>query len=628
MAVRRKTDRRHDGHTEDDMNRTGLAHEMKPTPTRVTCALSATAQNGEGPWWSAAEQCLYWVDIVGKQVHIFDPAAGSNRSFTLPELVTSVAPRQNGRGLVLTLRNHFAFFDPATGKLDLLAEPEPDKPGNRFNDGKCDRQGRLWAGTMGDVDWDAPVGSLYRFDAARRVVRMDEGICCSNGLGWSPDSSVMYFTESFRHRIFAYDFDAASAAIILDPAKANDDRYYRAYRRLTAGAYTITSDKGPRVYLDGMSFDDIGVWPSRLQLPALMALLSPPGTTPTPAQTRDLLNKLAGIYEGVHIGHAEVRGIAVDTPEGPFKLAVIRFNLENGKIGEFALEGLDAKSPKGPVKVGRFALKSFDVANLLRMSARFSTPGQPPTPDQALGLLLLLEGAEIKDFVAPYKDSTAPVNVENFSLDWGQFVGPIPSKARLIAKMTAPIDVADPALKPLVAAGINSAAINVDFGAAWTEGARTFALEPVKLELGGVLAASARVSLANVPREVFSTNPLQAAVMAAQIEAGTVEITLRDIGGVDLLVAQFARTQNLDPAAARRAVIESIKANGAAMARTNPDANAIADALVAFVENPRGTLTVKLTPRGKVPAMQLVPALQSNPLAALAWFQVEASTGR
>jgi hypothetical protein len=428
--------------------------------------------------------------------------------------------------------------------------------------------------------------------------------------------------------ITSYDFDTASAAIILDPAKANDDRYYRVYRRLTAGAYSITSDKGPRVYLDGMSFDDIGVRPSRLQLPALMALLPPPGTTPTPAQTRDLLDRAAGIYEGVHIGHAEVRGIAVDTPEGPFKLAVIRFNLENGKIGEFAIEGLDAKSSKGPVKLGRFALKSFDVANLLRMSARFSTPGQPPTPDQALGLLVLLEGAEIKDFVAPYKDSTAPVNVENFSLDWGQFVGPIPSKAHLTAKLTSPIDVADPTLKPLVAAGISSAAINVDFGAAWTEGSRTFALEPVKLELGGVLAASARVSLANVPREVFSTNPLQAAVMAAQIEAGTVEITLRDIGGVDLVVAQFARTQNLSTTAARRAVIESIKANGVAMARTNPDANAIAGALVAFVENPRGTLTVKLTPRDKVPAMQLVPALQSNPLAALAWFQVEASTGR
>ena len=95
----------------------------------------------------------------------------------------------------------------------MLAEPEPDKPGNRFNDGKCDRQGRLWAGTMGDVEWDSPIGSLYRFDADNKVTRMEEGIACSNGLGWSPDSKTMYFSESFRYRIFAYDFDAATGNI-------------------------------------------------------------------------------------------------------------------------------------------------------------------------------------------------------------------------------------------------------------------------------------------------------------------------------------------------------------------------------------------------------------------------------
>ena len=118
-----------------------------------------------------------------------------------------------------------------------------------------------------------------------------------------------------------------------------------------------------------------------------------------------------------------------------------------------------------------------------------------------------------------------------------------------------------------------SAAIDLDLGAAWTEGARSFVLEPVTLELGSVLSASARISLGNVPREVFSTNPLQAAFMAAQIEAGTVEITLRDIGGVDLAVAQYARTQNVSPDEARRAIIDNIKADGAAMATTNPDAD-------------------------------------------------------
>jgi sugar lactone lactonase YvrE len=192
------------------MNRTTLDHGIKPTPVDVTCVLSAKAQIGEGPWWSAAEQRLYWVDILGQEVHVFTPSDGTNRTFKLPDIVTSVAPRAKG-GLVVTMRTDIATFDPTTGKLEPVATP-PERAGNRFNDGKCDRQGRLWAGTMGDVDWDSPVGNLYRFDG-QQAVRMEEGICCSNGLGWSPDSKTMYFTESFRHRIFAYDFDAAAGTV-------------------------------------------------------------------------------------------------------------------------------------------------------------------------------------------------------------------------------------------------------------------------------------------------------------------------------------------------------------------------------------------------------------------------------
>jgi L-arabinonolactonase len=194
------------------MNRTKRQHEIKPAAADVECVLKAEAIIGESPVWCPQSKRLYWADIVGQTVNIFNPADGSNQTFKLPELVTSISPRR-GKGLLLTLRNRFAFFDPPTGKLDVLAAPEPDKPGNRFNDGKCDRQGRLWAGTMGDVDWDSPVGSLYRFDSNRLPTRMEEKICCSNGLGWSPDNKTLYFCESFRYRIHAYDFDAATGSI-------------------------------------------------------------------------------------------------------------------------------------------------------------------------------------------------------------------------------------------------------------------------------------------------------------------------------------------------------------------------------------------------------------------------------
>jgi hypothetical protein len=429
----------------------------------------------------------------------------------------------------------------------------------------------------------------------------------------------------------AYDFDSTAMLAMLDPARANDDKYYRAHRQITVGAYTAAFPNGVRMRMDGMTVDDVGLRPSKLQFPRFMAMIEsapPPGTTPTPAQTRDMLEKMAGLYEGLHVGNAEIRGLTIETPGGPLKLAAIRFNLENGKIGEFAIEGLDARSPKGPIKVGRFALKSLDIASLLRMSSQFSDPSQKPSPDQLVGLFLLLEGAEIKGVVAPYKDSTTPVNVETLDLNWGQFVGPIPSKVRLTAKMTGPLDASDPeTFKMLVASGMHSAAINLDLGAAWAEGPHTFVLDPVMVELGGVLTASARLSLGNVPREMFSINPLQAAMMAAQIEAGTIELSLRDTGGVDLAVAQYARTQNVSRAAARQAIMENIKAASEKIVGGNPDAVAAVEALVRFVETPRQTLTLKLVPLGKVPALQLMQAFNTDPLLALAQFQIEASTG-
>jgi hypothetical protein len=116
-------------------------------------------------------------------------------------------------------------------------------------------------------------------------------------------------------------------------------------------------------------------------------------------------------------------------------------------------------------------------------------------------------------------------------------------------------------------------------------------------------------------------------VTAAQIEAGTLELTVLDLGGIDLAVAQYARTQNVGVDDARRAIVDNIRAGGTT---PNGDANAaaIAGALAAFVETPRGTLTIRLTPKAKVPAMQLVQAMKTDPLTALAQFQVDASTAR
>jgi hypothetical protein len=422
------------------------------------------------------------------------------------------------------------------------------------------------------------------------------------------------------------DFDTAAVAAILDPQKANDDKYYRVYGQTTAGPYTITSAQGVRVNIDGIALDDISVRPSRLQLPTLFALMPAAGATPTPAQAREMMDKVANIYEGMRIGTAEMRGISADTPEGPFKLAAVRFNLENGKVGEFAIEGLDGRSPKGPVKVGRFALKSLDVTGLLRMAAQFSNPGQQPSPDKALALIPLIEGVELKGFMAPFKDTGKPVNIDTFSMDWGQFVGPIPSKVRVTAKMTTPVDASNPSMRQLVAAGLDPLSVDGDIGAEWTEAARSFVVDAPKLNIGSLFQASARITLDNVPRQVFSASAAQAIGSAAQIETGAIHLSVRDMGSVDLGVLQYARSQNVSREAARKAIVESIMASSEDMAATSPDAVSAMQTLARFVESPGQTLAITFTPRGKVPALQLFQMLKTDPLAALAQFRIEAST--
>jgi len=424
------------------------------------------------------------------------------------------------------------------------------------------------------------------------------------------------------------DFDAAAVAAVLDPQKANDGQYYRLYGKTTAGPYTVTSALGLRMRVDEMALDEVGVRPSRLQFPTLLAALQTAGAAPpSPAQARELMEKMATIYEGMRIGTAEMRGISAETPQGPFKLSAIRFNLEDGKIGEFAVEGLDTSTPKGPVKVGRFALKSVDVANFIRMTAQFSNPAQPPSPELIAGLFPLIQGVEIKGVTAPFKNTGKFVNLDGFDLNWGQFVGPIPSKARLTAKMTTPVDATDPAMKQLVAAGLGTLSVDGDIGAEWTEATRSLVVDMPKLEMDGLLKASARIVLANVPRQVFSANAAQAIGAAAQIEAGTLELTFRDAGAVDLAIAQFARSQNTGRDAARRAILDSIEVDREAIGGPRAEAGAVFAALARFVESPGQTLIIKLTPRAKVPAMQLVQLLKTDPLIALAQFRIEASTG-
>jgi len=166
---------------------------------------------GEGPIWDVREQALYWVDIRKPAVQRYDWATRTVKSWSMPEMVGSLAVREKG-GLVVALKSQIAFFDLATGALDRIASPEVGREAMRFNDGKCDRQGRFWAGTMNVVTRD-PEGTLYRLDPVRGCVSMERRIRIPNSLAWSVDSRTLYFADSPLRTIFSYPFDPATGEI-------------------------------------------------------------------------------------------------------------------------------------------------------------------------------------------------------------------------------------------------------------------------------------------------------------------------------------------------------------------------------------------------------------------------------
>ena len=186
---------------------------MKP---RVECVLDIKAKLGECPVWCARTASLYWIDIQAPSLNRFDPSTGSNRVWMLPEPIGSFALCEDEGKALLALKSGLCRFDLDSGDLTPLAAPERNLPENRLNDGRCDRQGRFWVGSMRDPpEPSAPTGTLYRFDLTRGCVPMVGGLYVANGLAFSPDGRILYHSDSFPavRSIWRWDLDVVSGAI-------------------------------------------------------------------------------------------------------------------------------------------------------------------------------------------------------------------------------------------------------------------------------------------------------------------------------------------------------------------------------------------------------------------------------
>jgi sugar lactone lactonase YvrE len=169
---------------------------------------------GEGVIWDAAGGALWWTDIEGCRIFRYLLAAKRLESWSTPERLGCFALVAGSDYMICGFESGFAYFNPLQGDLRRLHSIDKGNAGTRLNDGRADRQGRFWAGSVVEDDQrGARTAALYCLDRELVSSCKISGLSISNGLCWSPDSSFLYHTDTPSQRIDRYHFDVETAAV-------------------------------------------------------------------------------------------------------------------------------------------------------------------------------------------------------------------------------------------------------------------------------------------------------------------------------------------------------------------------------------------------------------------------------
>ena len=181
------------------------------TPAMASLEYAIQAQLGEGAFWNHQTQEFYWVDILGKELHIYNPATKKDRSLPTPSRIGTVVPQTDSTAVV-ALDDGVYIMNTITGAISVLSEVEKEMTVNRFNDGKCDPNGNLWVGSM-HLEESQPLGSVYKISSTGETTKMIDSVTISNGIVWTKDASTMYYIDTPSAEIKAFDYDKTTATI-------------------------------------------------------------------------------------------------------------------------------------------------------------------------------------------------------------------------------------------------------------------------------------------------------------------------------------------------------------------------------------------------------------------------------
>lgn len=165
--------------------------------------------------WNARDKAIYWVDIIGAKIQRYCTKTHGVETFDMPYRIGCFSFTDTENEIIAAFDVGIARFNLLTDELQWLAQPEKSISSNRFNDGRTDRQGRFWAGTMNEVDSPedrkASAGNLYCLDTHGQCNLKIADVFISNGLCWSADGTTLYHADSPKRTINAYDFDIHTA---------------------------------------------------------------------------------------------------------------------------------------------------------------------------------------------------------------------------------------------------------------------------------------------------------------------------------------------------------------------------------------------------------------------------------
>lgn len=166
---------------------------------------------GEGPAWNPETGKLYWVDISGKRIHVFDPVTKKDDPIPAEDLVAAIAFDKSGN-IIAALSNRLVRINPETKVSSPLLTIDSIPPNTRINDGKCDAAGRFWLGTM-DLAEKEKTGCLYSVSPDLACKKVLDGLVIGNGMAWTDDNKTMYYIDSPTLEVWSFDFDLAGGEL-------------------------------------------------------------------------------------------------------------------------------------------------------------------------------------------------------------------------------------------------------------------------------------------------------------------------------------------------------------------------------------------------------------------------------